>query len=200
MNHHPSSEENTKTPETHTKKWYHTSWKAISSLHPAWYICIGLTLLLASTIIHYEYREYRVNSFGKFSNYGWYDRRMNHMNDSFNDMDNPWWMFDREMQSMEQTHRTMQNRMETMMQEMPVRNSNGQYTGFRSVNNQSLNYSFSSNDGKVNGTVTTTGTGWFGEIQKSIESLGYSVTGNSDTLNINGSAERLPELMSLLGK
>lgn len=68
-------------------------------------------------------------------------------------------MFDREMQSMEQTHRTMQNRMETMMQEMPVRNSNGQYTGFRSVNNQSLNYSFSSNDGKVNGTVTTTGTG-----------------------------------------
>ncbi|MDD2693598.1 MAG: hypothetical protein PHY14_01570 [Candidatus Gracilibacteria bacterium] len=195
-------QEKPETPTANTKKWYHTSWKSVSSLHPAWYISIGLTLLLASLIVHYEYREYRTSSFGGFANYGRYDHSMNHSN-RFENTDNyeryPWDMFDRQMEYMERRHNRMMRQMGDMMQNIPPQ-GNGQYTGFRSVNNSNMNYSFNSNNGKVNGTITTTGSGGFGNMRPSIEKLGYSVTGNTGALTISGTTDKLPELMNLIEK
>ena len=86
---------------------------------------------------------------------------MNHSN-RLENADNyeryPWDMFNRQMEYMERRHNRMMRQMGDVMQNIPSQ-GNGQYTGFRSVNHSNMNYSFSSDNGKLTGTITTTGTG-----------------------------------------
>lgn len=179
-----------------TSKWYHKVWRVLSSLHPAWYVSIGLTFLVTMIILHYEYREYRIERQSRFSVQEWYEP---YESWHFHRATGPWNMFDRQMEYIEDRHDRMMRQMNAMMQEISTRPV-GQYIGFRNMNTaSSSSYSLHSIDGNVNGTITLSGTGWLRELKKSIETLGYNVVESSDSLMIAWKSDNLQSLIQLLG-
>lgn len=151
------------------------------------WISLGLLIILIATIIHYECRDKR--SWKSFHRPMYIHQQSDWMRD-----------IDRDFENMHRQMDAMRARHERMMRDawsMPMDMERATTASF--VSNGSFQYSLNTNNGKLDGFISASAE----DIQKllpQIQKLGLTVEQKDSKLFFNGEAQKMNELLKILGK
>lgn len=151
------------------------------------WIALGLLIILISTVMHYECNERR--SWKVFHRPMYIHKQSDWMRD-----------IDRDFENMHRQMDAMRARHERMMRDVWETPIDPKTTMTSIVSNGDYQYSVNTRDGKLDGFVTTSDATKASALLAQIKGLGLTVDQKDSKLFFKGDAQKLNDLLRVLGK
>lgn len=187
----------TETENTHVlppSRW-RKCWEKISSLHPSWYIVIGLIFLTMSIVIYYEHRESWY--FGR----GYHGMERMHYERGYDSFPRYFMDIDREFERMDREVWRMRKHMEdrmNMMDSMGQMPTAWTYHSSRFDGRESYMINIQNNDGLTQGTISGTNTGKIQMIKEFLATEKVNLSETGGVMTFSGKINNIQQFQKLI--
>jgi hypothetical protein len=173
------------------EKWHQTVWTG-------GIIAIMLGIILIAVIVSYENKSH------KFEQSIWYQPHYQ-VHSVMPRMFDTWWMTDIEKSwaRMHEELRDMERRHEKMMraiEETPKVINDGQYTGYKNLNGNTLQYTLNIADDSLTGTLLGTDTEELNRLRTELEKTGVTITNTNGNIQFTVPKDKLESIVQIMNK